>query len=190
MVNPIESGYAAQAVSATNSASQKPKVQQTNGQGGDTVSLSRESLSMTSFFQGLGVEHTPGKSVTLKDLRAGLERTEEAFRGDVGALFIENGIRAKPPVELTTARDGSVVVKGDHPQKEKIEQLFEDNPDLSNDFRKVACLTSMIEAGQEHMEFARAYRQDPYAAVAEYGHLFNSMPADPFSLTIGEERTA
>ncbi|WP_419778438.1 hypothetical protein [Maridesulfovibrio sp.] len=79
-------------------------------------------------------------------------------------------------------------VKGDHPDKDKIEQLFQDDPDLSNDFRGISALSSLVEAGKEYLEFAKAYEKDPYEAVARFGHLFNGMNNEEFSMIIGGDK--
>lgn len=150
---------------------------------GDSISLS-ESGRLLSKVTGGGTT----LSITLEDLEAELEQVLAEMQGKTTALFLENDISLDPPVELTTDSNGAVRVVGDHPDKEKIEQLFEDNPELANEMRRAGGLSSLIEAGKEHLAFASEYREDPYAAVAKYGDLlFDNMPEEPWSMVVGEE---
>lgn len=188
MINAIQPGSQAyQVESPTRCREQAYPVNPSSS--GDRVELSDASQLMALFFQGMGVDYTPGKCVSLSDIRTGLERRTEAFESRASELFLENSISLDPPAELTTDGSGNVRVKGDHPQKEEIEQLFADNPDLANEFRGLSAQSSLVEAAAEYEEFAKLYEQDPYAAVARYAHLFNGLPKEEFSLVVGEERS-
>ena len=187
MINSIQPGSQAyQVESSTRSREQAAPVNPSSS--GDRVELSDASQLMSSFFEGMGVQCTSGNCVTSGDLKAALEQGSETFGSRVSELFLENGISLDPPVELTTDGSGYVRVKGDHPQKEEIEQLFADNPDLANEFRGISALSSLVEAAAEYEEFAKLYEQDPYAAMARYAHLFNDLPKEDFSLVVGEEQ--
>jgi len=183
MIQSVQSSYTAQSIQSP----QRVNAEKNDGMdqsSGDTVSLSPEGM-VASFFNQLGVEYTPGKAITLDDLEAGLERKSAELRDKVSSLFLENGISTEPPVELTSDSEGNVRVKGDHLDKDKIEQLFADNPDLANDFRGVSGLSSLVQGGKEYVEFAKAYDVDPQAAVAKYGHLFDALKDDEFSMVFG-----
>lgn len=185
MINSVgSSGYIQNAVSFTK---QNPSTQQTEAiqQTGDSITLSDSACLLSSLCTQLGGTST---SISLDDLEANLEQTLAKVKQETTALFLENGISLDPPVELTTDSEGSVRVVGDHPDKEKIEQLFEDNPELANDIRKADGLSSLIEAGKEHLAFSKEYENNAYAAVAKYGHLFDGMPdEESWSIVIGEE---
>lgn len=190
MINPVQQDAYTNAVRPTETkaieAVDQPRARQT----GDTALFSSEAAMISSMFADLGVDYSPGRGVTLDQLEAGLGRTQNEFEDRATVLFLENGITLEPPVELTTDSLGAVRVKGDHPDKERIEQLFADNPDLANDFRKVGGLTGLVEAGNEYLEFSKAYAKDPYAAVARYGHLFDAINDAPFSLILGATKDA
>lgn len=184
MIESVQGGYQAQAVQRYSPSSGAVSAQSVST--GDSVSLSGSGRLLSSFFSGLGVEFAPGCGVSLSDLESGLERKQEQLEDDIAALFLENGISRPPEVELTTDGEGGVRVQGGHPQKKQIEALFADDPELSSDFRAVSGLSSLVEASGEYVDFAALYQQDPYAAVARYGHLFNGEGDEAFSLTIGE----
>jgi len=184
MIESVQGGYQAQAVGSYARTSDTGATQSVST--GDSVSLSDSGKLMAMFFSGLGVDYSPGSSVSLADLEAGLERKQERLESDIATKFLENGISLSPEVELTTDGAGRVRVQGDHPQKQRIEALFEDNPELANDFRAVSGLSSLVEAGKEYVDFAAMYEKDPYGAVAKYGHLFDGLDDEAFSLTVGE----
>ncbi|MBU1003427.1 MAG: hypothetical protein KKE73_13015 [Proteobacteria bacterium] len=186
MIQSVQAGYPTQAIEPAQTQKKNISASQP-AQSGDSANFSDAGRLMSSFFADLGVDYTPGKAITLDDFEAGLKRSRDKLQSDVGALFIENGISTTPPVELTSDGEGHIRVKGDHPQKDQIEQLFAERPDLANDFRKVSGLDSMVEAGKEYLDFAAAYAKDPYAAVAQYSHLFNGLESDSFSLLFGGE---
>lgn len=188
MINSVQNAYQTQAVSTVKYIREQEQIQQEKQQSGDKVSISDSANIMSkvdSFFSQLNIPYTPEKAITLDDMKTGLEKSSREFQDKVNIMFLENGIKTDPPVELTYDKGGNVVVKGNHPQKEKIEKLFEENPELANDFRGVSALSGMVEAAEEHIEFAKAYEKNPYEAVARYGHLFNGMKGDNFSMVIG-----
>ena len=185
MIESVQGGYQAQAVRnysrTTNVEAVRSSAQ------GDSVSLSDAGKLLSSFFSGFGIDNPDGGTITVDEAEAALERKRDKLEDDVNALFLENGVSLSPEIKLTTDGAGQVRVQGDHPQKDEIEALFEDNPELANDFRAVSGLASHVEAAREHMDFAALYRQDPETAVARYGRLFDGTEDDgEFVLTIGE----
>ncbi|WP_320170654.1 hypothetical protein [Maridesulfovibrio sp.] len=180
MINTVQSAYASSPVNKlqyraeTQTTTQKQK-------SGDTVTISDSARKLASMTPLLS------ESLDFFDNDESLETITKKFKDDVNILFLENGISTDPPVELTSDSSGYVRVKGDHPQKDKIEQLFKDNRDLSNDFRGISVKNSIAEAVKLSQEFAKAYEKDPAEALARYGHLFNKTNAKEFSMIIGGE---
>ncbi|NDV22970.1 hypothetical protein [Desulfovibrio sp. JC022] len=192
MINSVQSAYATQSVNEIQQsrAGVQPAQQEQQCRDKITISDSAKKLaSIGSFFSDMNIPYTPGQSISLDDLKTGLETSTKKFQDKVDILFLENNISTDPPVELTTDSSGNVRVQGDHPQKEKIEQLFQDTPDLANDFRGISSLNSLVEAGEEYLEFAKAYEKNPYEAVAKYGHIFSGMDVEEFSMIIGGDKT-
>ena len=185
MIESVQGGYQAQAV-RNYSRTSNPEAVRPSAQG-DSVSLSDAGKLLSSFFSGFGIDNPDGGAITVDEAEAALGRKRDKLEGDVRSLFLENGISLSPEVELTTDGAGKVRVQGDHPQKDEIEALFEDNPDLANDFRAVSGLADHVAAAREHEAFAALYQQDPEAAVAKFGHLFDGIKdEDDFVLSIGE----
>lgn len=191
MIDALRAGYAAQQVNHTTQRAQQARQQTQQARTQDTVSLSGAGKLVSSFFAGLGVDYAPGKNISLDDIESALQQKQETLDRDITALFRKNGIETPPEVELTTDESGHVRVAGNHPQADRIEQLFADTPELENDFRRVSGMSSMVDAGHEYTEFSRAYEKNPYAAVARYAdQLSGHMNAAEFSLTVGAPSTA
>jgi hypothetical protein len=185
MIESVQGGYQTQAVQYYSRTS-NPETVRPSAQG-DKVSLSDAGRLLSSFFSGFGIDKPGGGAITVAEAEAALGRKRDELENDVRSLFLENGVPLSPEVELTCDGAGQVRVRGDHPQKDEIETLFEDNPELANDFRAVSGLSSHVDAAREHQGFAALYRQDPEAAVARYGHLFDGIEdQDDFVMAIGE----
>ncbi|KIX14679.1 hypothetical protein [Dethiosulfatarculus sandiegensis] len=116
-----------------------------------------------------------------------LEKITQEFKADLKHGLKSAGIDMGTEFKLTTGRDGSVRVVGDHPDKEAIEQYFEDNPDMRDRFVDIQVHTEIKEAIEAHTEFAEAYEKDPEAAVAKYFYLFDDKDREPFIMSIGGE---
>lgn len=97
-----------------------------------------------------------------------------AFQGDLYNRFRAIGVDTTHAIELTTDFAGQVRVAHDHPHKDKIEALFADNADLSNEFRRLSATASLKQAFEDHLDFAKAYSKDPAAAITQFGNLFSS----------------
>ncbi|WP_419786357.1 hypothetical protein [Pseudodesulfovibrio sp.] len=184
MIESLQGGYRAQAVNTYTAQTERREETVRQSASGDSVSLSDKGRLMSNFFSSLGVDYTPGKPLTLDALEAGLEQKQDALETGIKAMFLENGISTTPPVDLTSDEDGAIRVSGDHPQKEEIEALFEANPDLANDFRGVAMLSSVVEAGREFNEARTAEANNPYATAAQYFGQLPGQTDDDFVLTI------
>jgi hypothetical protein len=111
-------------------------------------------------------------SVHVEDIRAVYERSFASVKSRIQELFAENRIDTSAPVPLEVAGDGRVIVAGDHPQKEKIESFFRDDPGLRNDFVGMTAQGEFLRAADEATEFQRAYREDPEGALEKFKHLF------------------
>lgn len=188
MIVSVANAYSTQAVNPLQNQSEQTNTQQRE-QTGDTVSFSKEA-KVASFLSGHGIDSLPDKTITLDDIKNELSRSSAQLTDNVNQLFLSNDISLDPPVELTTDGEGNVRVKGDHPDKEKIEQLFADNPELSNDFRGVSAMSSFSKAAEEYLEFAKEYDKDPYAAVTKFGHMFDGLKDEPFSMLFGAKEKA
>ena len=139
----------------------------------DPVEISpqgRLASILASGTEGLiGVAPRADGSVHLEDIQAHLAEISADLQSALSSKFRAAGIDTSRSIDLETDAQGNVRIANDHPDKEKIEQLFADDPELANDFRGVLALQQLVSAAEKHMEFAEAYAADPEAAVAQYG---------------------
>jgi hypothetical protein len=110
------------------------------------------------------------------------------------AAFTQAGISNTPPVDFTLSRyDGSLVV-GDHPQKDKIEALLADNPELAHDVREAFVLKDnaiVTEKGALYAEaYQRTYASKGKAAADALTSLFFSIADKPPTFRYGAEGLA
>ena len=117
----------------------------------------------------------PGKAVTLDDLQKFAEEKLKEFQERFKALLEANGIDTSQPITLGHEYgSGRLIVTNGHPDAAKIEQLLAKDFDLRNTYTAATSALEIAKHGQEHSRFAQAYDQNPLAAVAQFGYLFNS----------------
>jgi hypothetical protein len=132
-------------------------------------------LLENSFEQIFGFQPKVNGVISLKELREHGTRQLQEFNRDLRSMLRENGIDTSLPIELVSEfGTGDTIVKNDHPDKEKIDQLFKENPELSNDFKRISSMLELAEIGEQTSKFHEAYSQNPQQAVAQYAYLFNT----------------
>ncbi|MDF9409343.1 hypothetical protein L7E55_13425 [Pelotomaculum isophthalicicum JI] len=129
--------------------------------------------------------HSNGNVITINDLKAELKEDKESFLSRTNKLFSDNGIDTSKEISLSTDTNGKIIVTNDHPDKAKIEKIFEEESDLANLFRKISGLDSLVRHSDVAIAFQKAYSKDPIAAVAQYAYLFNSTDSTLFNMVIG-----
>ncbi|WP_448204076.1 hypothetical protein [Azospirillum sp. sgz302134] len=79
-----------------------------------------------------------GKLCRLENFAGVLKEKTAAFADTLNRRFTLADVDTRIPVQLDVASDGSVTVRGDHPDKAKIERLFAEDKDLANQYREIA----------------------------------------------------
>ncbi len=151
----------------------------------DKASISPGGRLLSKLPSLFGDEASADGVITLDEMRDFFREKAAAFQKEVRNRLNAMGVDATQTLDLTADREGKVRVANDHPDKEKIEAMFADDPELSNDFRQISLTGSLIKAAEAHIEFAADYAKDPKAAVAKHWHLFSGMQ-DEFILRLGE----
>lgn len=154
---------------------------------GDRVSLSTGGRSLAASLPLLhGVAAGPDGSVQLADLKA----RQREILADLGAALsgelAEAGVASQPPLKLSLDTQGRVVCP-DAARGEAVEQVFQENPALRDQAAEASALGSLLAAADRHRDFARAYAQDPEAAVAQYASLFGRSSGQDWLLLDGRE---
>jgi hypothetical protein len=151
----------------------------------DQVSISRGGRLLSNMPPLFSEEIEADGVISLDEMRDFFREKSAAFESEVRRRLNAIGVDATQTLDLTTDRKGNVRVEGDNPDKEKIEAMFADDPELANDFREVSSTGSFIKACEEYVEFAADYAKDPKAAVAKHWHLFSGMK-DEYVLRLGD----
>jgi hypothetical protein len=117
---------------------------------------------------------TPGV-ITGEEIFQHAQEDLEQFNEEIHNLFNEKGIDTSIGIDLGTAYGtGDIIVKADHPDKDKIEAIFKENPDLGNEYKKITSMLEIVEAGKEASAFQSAYSKNPKQAVLQYAYLFDT----------------
>lgn len=146
--------------------------------GEDSLALSPQANSMNPLldiesFLGF-TPKVPGR-VSVEEIESHAKESLRNFNRNMMSLFKENGIDTGIPIALGNAYGtGNVIVTNNHPDKEKIEFLFEENFELRNEQIRIGNMFSLVNAAKNHTEFAKAYGQSPQAAVKQYAYLFTT----------------
>jgi len=135
----------------------------------------------------LGVQPDAQGNIHIEDIRAALQQRTDGFRGKLSRLLREAGVDRSQEATLKTDAAGKVLVANDHPDKTKIEAIFEQHPELANEFRGISATASFLNAADRAAPFHQAYAKDPYAAVAQYSYLFDDHGGPEFQWRITQD---
>lgn len=120
--------------------------------------------------------HSSNGVISLTTLQAERDEVMASYQKSLHDALVAAGIDTRKPIALQSdpSRNGLPMVVNDHPDKAKIEALFEQDLGLTNEFHHVSSLSALIRAGQDASEFQQAYRANPDAALTQYASLFSS----------------
>ncbi|MEN6349673.1 MAG: hypothetical protein ABFD08_09810 [Syntrophomonas sp.] len=124
-------------------------------------------------------KYAHGNVIHGNDIQKELDEDLVSFKATINKMFKQLGIDTSTPVELQVDQQGYVRVTNNHPDKEKIEQMFKDNENLRNTYVKIQSFTEVLESGCEAIAFQKAYAKNSQAAVAQYSYLFNEDKHSP-----------
>ncbi|HTJ97207.1 MAG TPA: hypothetical protein VL381_07040 [Rhodocyclaceae bacterium] len=88
-----------------------------------------------------------------------IETETASFADSVGRMFRDAGISIPPEPILGSDAAGAVRVSNEHPDKEKIERLFADNPNLQQSFARISSWSSLQRAAEHFQVFASEYKR-------------------------------
>lgn len=128
--------------------------------GADSESASGDLVSLSA--NGFGVSGLLGSVIPNKSVLTSLEEKttllQEHFLGAMSAKLEEAGIDTDIPITLKRNADGSIEVANDHPDKEKIEALFTEEPVLGEAFNAIADQSELARKikAERNVTFARS----------------------------------
>ena len=121
-----------------------------------------------------GQPQRPGESgIDLADVRPQADRLCDSLERRLQEALSNAGIAGGLDVRLrVNPDDGAVEVVGDHPRRVAIENLFANDPQLSQDFRELAAIQQLLQAADENRDFSSEYAQNPWRAMSRFPELF------------------
>ncbi|MDR2820191.1 MAG: hypothetical protein LBB60_06660 [Desulfovibrio sp.] len=84
--------------------------------------------------------------VTFSQIGKYREQLQETFNKNVSDGLVKAGIENPESLKFTITDEGAIMVVGDHPDSRKIQQFFDDNPELIKTFQQIEALASIDEA--------------------------------------------
>ncbi len=117
---------------------------------GDSVQISDQarllsgSITPDKLAELLGIAPGPDNRVTMEEITQKIRENLAAFQDRLGKIFSETDIDTSKEIELGLDREGKVVVLNDHPDAARIERIFQDNPELADNFRRISAQQSII----------------------------------------------
>ncbi len=109
--------------------------------------------------------------VSIDDIELELNETMLSFRYYINQIF--EAMDFGSPVELKSDPYGNICVSNYHPERTRIEKVFNENTDLRAMSIKIMALADLVESSHEAIAFQEAYRNNPQAAITRYYYLFN-----------------
>ena len=137
---------------------------------------------------GLGLLAEPLILPTMHDVQELSADLAEAL----GKFFLEQGVYVDEDVEFSVnPNSGYVSVKGDFPEAGRIEELVNQDEDISERIRTLNATASIVYGMQRALEFQEKYRAgaDPEMLMREYSDLFDDRPTTS-SITYNGENTS
>jgi len=119
----------------------------------DSVSISKAATSGVTQQQVEKLEGSARSLLDLGELRLPGKADLLLFERNFNNALAKAGVDTSIEIELETDYQGKVQVSNDHPDKEKIEQLFEDDADLQQQFVKAQMFQTFEKLAALHKQW-------------------------------------
>lgn len=138
---------------ALTDARRQPVADLSSGAAADSVSISKTATSEVAQQQVEKLESSARDLLDIGELRLPGKADLLLFERDFNNALAKAGVDTSIEIELETDYQGKVQVSNDHPDKEKIEQLFEDDADLQQQFVKAQMFQSFEKLAALHKQW-------------------------------------
>ncbi|MDR1491191.1 MAG: hypothetical protein LBT05_00470 [Planctomycetaceae bacterium] len=116
-----------------------------------------------------------------------------AFQGKMLGILGGAGMNTNLPINLQTGANGNVQVTNEHPDKVKIESLFQNQPGLSKDFRQISMLASVVRMNNMSGKSGgldNFTSLNPFSALTQYAKNSDAATSDKFNLRLAENNAS
>ena len=125
------------------------------------------------------------KGDTLADL---LKMQLETFRMSLTQSLQSQGIDVNQAINLQTGSDGKIEVTNSHPDAQKIENFFEKNPALKQQFREISLIAGVVNSRTSQLNSGDVNNVTPIGTALRYAQQSNAGGAgSKFNLEIGPQ---
>jgi len=126
--------------------------------------------------------------VSISDIRQHADNLQHGIERRIQEALSVAGIQVDEPLRIRISEfDGSLEVASDHKQRALIESVLAQDKDLAADVRRLMSLGQLVSAADQDRKFAEAYKDNPWQAVADFSHLFESGRANEMKVLVNSE---
>jgi hypothetical protein len=144
----------------------------------DTVDISEQGASLAERMGNIEslLDASSGEGGWVRiDTAAMYGELFDALGSKIIGLLASYGVDASKPIDLTVDSQGMIRVANDHPNKERIEKMFEENPEVRDEYIKISAMGNFLKGAEEYKEFAEEYERDPQAAMKKHLSVFTGL---------------
>ena len=127
------------------------------------------------------------KAITLKDLAWAVENDMSNFQAMFDEALNKAGIPKTPAFEIVSDSSGKLSITSDHPDKEKIEKILNEVPNIKQTYERVAANSLFIEEGKAYLKFLKSQELDPQSAIRQFTPIFEEIKSSIFSIFVDED---
>jgi hypothetical protein len=140
--------------------------------------MNMSDVSAVEQFQAMGDGNSLTETQPLLPTRQNVEEISAYMEEQINEAFRRAGISTDEAVTFTVGSDGSLNITGDREDIGEIQELFEDNPELSEDMTNFIGLASQMPKFERSIEFQIKYenadsKREIDALLKEYADLFD-----------------
>ncbi len=140
--------------------------------------MNMSDVSAVEQFQALGDGNSLTETQPLLPTRQNVEEISAYMEEQINEAFRRAGISTDEAVTFTVGSDGSLNITGDREDIGEIQELFEGNPELSEDMTNFIGLASAMPKFERSIEFQIKYenadsKREIDALLKEYADLFD-----------------
>ncbi len=150
-------------------------------------SRNRQALSRVGDTQALFGVESVNNEVQLTDIQESMEQDLQSIQYMLDLALNEAGINKNPSFNINSSESGILYIDSEHPDKESIEKILNENPNIRETYKRVSMNSSLIASCKRQKVFNTAYEIDPISAVRKFDYLFENNPCDVFTIFVSED---
>lgn len=122
---------------------------------------------------------------SLADLEDHADDLNRSLGARISNMLEAAGISTGNPLQLRlSAADGQLEVVGHSDERALVEATLASDPTIAAEFQELSALHALLNAAEEHADFAEAYARDPLQAVHDYAPLMDGSEGPSWQATL------